>query len=161
MNSQDRSRLVRYGVLCGALLLAAFLVWLLLWRIGGLRSALAEMRQIADPMARQRDFYWLGQVFSGAALALAGAAALVFRILEEPLLKAGPLAGHRERKAGNQGWLGAFIGLLAVQALLFKGGGLTSALYITPLLFFAAAGMWLAYRLWCWNGVFRAPLPKP
>lgn len=163
MDQQDRSRLIRYGVICAALLLLAFFVWLLLWRLSGIRAALTEMKQVTDPMTRQRDYYWLGQAFSGAALALAGTAALIFRILEEPLLKAGPLASRRkqrqEQETGSRGWLASFIGFLAVQALLFEGGGLTSALYITPVLFFLAAAAWLAYRVWCWHGVFCASQP--
>ena len=147
MNSQNRTRLIRYGSVCGGLLLLAFLIWLLLWRLDGIQSALAEMRQITDLMSRQAGYYWVGQVISGAALALAGGAVLAFRILEEPVLKAGPLAGYKAqgpgKQAGSQGWLGAFIGLLVVQALVFRGGGLASALYITPILFFVTAAVWL------------------
>lgn len=160
MDPKNRKHLMRYGLVCGGVFVLAFLMWLPVWRLDGIRSALAEMRQVSDPMARQAAYYWVGQIISGAALALAGAAALVFRVLEEPLLRAGPLAGYGaregEEQAGKRGWLGAFLGLLAVQALVFRGGGLTSALYITPILFFATAALWLAYRMWRWYGVFRA-----
>lgn len=156
MNQHDRARLIRYGAACGGLFLLALLAWLLLWRIGGIQTALAEMRQVADPMARQQAYYWLGQVFSGSAAALAGAAALGGLILEGPVLKAGPLSDRRQqgRKKENHSWLASFAGLLAVQALLFKSGGLASALYITPILFFAMSAVWLAYRMWCWHGAF-------
>lgn len=139
MRKEQRTRVIRYCVICGVLFLLAAACWLLLWRLDFVQAALVEMEAISDDYVKSSEFYWLGQMMvltSGGAACLF---VLLFFLLEKPMLGPRPPAPPaRKTSLGRTGSvaLGALALLLLARC---EGMGVYSEMYGAPVLFFGAA----------------------
>lgn len=150
-----KSKLIRYCALCGVIYLAVLACWGLVWGLGPVRTALAEMKTVTDAYERQVAFSWLGSLISGTA----GAAACLF--LLAAFLLEGPMLGAHLKRTGTEvrlGWAGRFI-LLAVVGAAVLGNNLTLRLYVHPILFFAAVLLLFLLRLGQWSRLLAAEGP--
>jgi hypothetical protein len=142
MDRAQHTKIIRYCAICGILFLLTLLCWWQVWQMESIRDAVEGMKAVLNDALRDQAYGWVGRTVTLAAALGAGVFALLFYLLERPLLGRRPKgAGIRESKSVF------FWGMVAVLLLYLTSGNLYCMCYLHPWAYFGTAVLVFVLRL--------------
>lgn len=137
----QKTKLIRYCVVCAAIFLAAILCWSMVWRLDTIQMALTEMEAVEDDALRRSEYFWVGSTLFLSSLAAAGVFCMAFLVLEKPMLGIRPNSRKQPWKLDVWGIL------LGIPLIALIPDNLFWKIYVDPWVSFGFAALLFVWRV--------------